>query len=128
MRGRGMGSGMRDAEDEGCGVRTAVAESRKPTAESRLRASEEQVRAHAGAKGGPEGAQHRAAGVRDARLARHARAPAAGGGEAEAGDHARAAGVGLSSIRSRAEELGGRCVVAPTGRGTRVRAVLPVRA
>ncbi len=36
------------------------------------------------------------------------------------------AGVGLLSLRERAEELGGRCeVVCPDGRGTVVRAVLP---
>ena len=36
------------------------------------------------------------------------------------------AGVGLLSLRERAEELGGRCeVVCPAGGGTTVRAVLP---
>ena len=37
------------------------------------------------------------------------------------------AGVGLRSLRERAEELGGRCeVVCPPGGGTTVRAWLPV--
>jgi signal transduction histidine kinase len=42
---------------------------------------------------------------------------------------AAAAGVGLSSMRERAEELGGRCTVTfRAGEGTRVQAVLPVSA
>lgn len=42
-------------------------------------------------------------------------------------DHDRA-GVGMSSMRERAEELGGRCsVLAPPGSGTRLRALLPCR-
>lgn len=42
------------------------------------------------------------------------------------GDHGSTA-VGLSSIRSRAEELGGMCDIVPTTKGTRLRAVLPLR-
>jgi signal transduction histidine kinase len=39
---------------------------------------------------------------------------------------ARRAGVGLSSMRERAEEIGGTCVVESTGSGTRVLARLPI--
>ena len=42
----------------------------------------------------------------------------------------RRAGVGMASMRERAEELGGECRVeaAPSGGGTRVRALLPYAA
>jgi signal transduction histidine kinase len=40
---------------------------------------------------------------------------------------AEVSGVGLSSIRSRIEELGGRCDIASTAEGTRLHVVLPLR-
>lgn len=38
----------------------------------------------------------------------------------------RKAGVGLSSMHERAEEIGGTCTIEPTGKGTRVFAKLPI--